>query len=62
MVMRVSGRLIGVGLVMSLCGWSVAHAAPAADALTDLSLEELSNLEVTSVSKSAELLKQAPAS
>ncbi|MFL6578269.1 MAG: TonB-dependent receptor plug domain-containing protein [Povalibacter sp.] len=62
MVMRVSGRLIGVGLVMSLCGWSVAHADPGADALTDLSLEELSNLEVTSVSKSAELLKQAPAS
>src|SRR3954470_4986857 len=62
MVMRVSGRLIGVGMVMSLCAGSVAHAGPGADALTDLSLEELSNLEVTSVSKSAELLKQAPAS
>lgn len=40
-----------------------AGRASAADApLTELSLEQLMNLEVTSVSKSAEVLQQAPAS
>lgn len=46
---------------------ALLHAAPSQaepspiEPLADLSLEELSNLEVTSVSKSAELLRRAPA-
>ncbi len=38
-----------------------SRAATATETLADLSLEELSNIEVTSVSKSAETLRAAPA-
>lgn len=49
----------GVSLLLA----AVAQAGPAqVEALARLSLEELSNLEVTSVSKAAETLRQAPAS
>jgi iron complex outermembrane receptor protein len=54
--------LVAVVLGVGLSVQSVAEPAPAGDHLTELSLEELSNLEVTSVSKSAESLRQAPAS
>jgi iron complex outermembrane recepter protein len=47
-------------VAMALCGH--VPVAVAAERLADLSLEELSDLEVTSVSKSAEVLRQAPAS
>jgi iron complex outermembrane receptor protein len=40
----------------------VARATDSVESLADLSLQQLSNLEVTSVSKSPELLRQAPAS
>ncbi len=47
-----------------LCTWPLhAYADPATSTeLADLSLQQLSELEVTSVSKMAELLSAAPAS
>jgi len=49
------------GAAAVLCATPLA-ARPAQDPLADLSLEELSNLEITSVSKRAERLSDAPAS
>jgi iron complex outermembrane receptor protein len=45
-----------------LLGRAAATAGPTADRLTDLSLEDLSNIQITSVSKRAERLSDAPAS
>jgi iron complex outermembrane receptor protein len=45
-----------------LCGFGPAWAADPPRALADMSLEELGNLKVTSVSKSPERLADAPAS
>ena len=46
---------------VALLGTAIA-AEPPADRLTDLSLEELSNIQITSASKRAERLSDAPAS
>lgn len=48
-------------VVAAICGGGIARARADAS-LAELSLQELSNLQVTSVSKSAELLREAPAS
>jgi iron complex outermembrane recepter protein len=55
-------RFFGFAVALGFCVQSGAEPAPPSDGLAELSLEELSNLEVTSVSKSAESLRQAPAS
>ena len=55
---RRCGALATVGFL----GTALAAADPTADRLTDLSLEELSNIQITSVSKRAERLSDAPAS
>ena len=55
-------RFIGFAVALGFSVHSAAEPAPPSDSLAELSLEELSNLEVTSVSKSAESLRQAPAS
>ena len=50
------------GATAALLATMIAGPACAADRLTDLSLEELSNIEITSVSKRAERLSDAPTS
>lgn len=66
-------RALGIGILSIGFGLSALAAGPAladghgegvrgVDDLKDLSIEDLSNLEVTSVSKRAEQLSQAPAS
>ena len=50
------------GATLALLGTAVAAAKPTLDNLTDLSLEELSNIEITSVSKRGERLSDAPTS
>jgi len=53
----------GVALVATALLCAAPRAAqPLQDSLTDLSLEELSNIEITSVSKRAERLSDAPTS
>jgi iron complex outermembrane receptor protein len=47
---------------IAMLGTAVAAAKPTLDNLTDLSLEELSNIEITSVSKRGERLSDAPTS
>jgi len=61
-------RCIGIAaaLALGLAGAARAQPAPSAETspnedLSRLSLQELSNVEVTSVSKAADLLRQAPA-
>jgi iron complex outermembrane receptor protein len=49
-------------LAVTLLGATSSVAQPVQDRLIDLSLEELSNLEITSVSKRAERLSDAPTS
>src|SRR5258706_1121003 len=49
-------------LAVALLGATSSVAQPAQDRLVDLSLEELSNLEITSVSKRVERLSDAPTS
>ena len=56
------GRCSSVAAGSALLATAVAAAEPAADRLTDLSLEELSNIQITSASKRAERLSDAPAS
>jgi iron complex outermembrane receptor protein len=61
---RATGRLCVVA-ALPLAAWVASDLAAAETALqdlADLSLEELSNIEVTSVSKRAERLSDAPAS
>src|SRR5512139_1454038 len=53
-------RRVGA-LLAAICG-SAGTCAAADDGLAGMSLQELSDLQVTSVSKSAELLREAPAS
>jgi iron complex outermembrane receptor protein len=52
----------GAAATVALLGTAVAATGPSTDRLTDLSLEELSNIEITSVSKRAERLSDAPTS
>src|SRR6185369_13886617 len=54
---RRAGQIAGAGL----CCMGITPLASAANDLSQLSLEELGNVEVTSVSKSPELLRNAPA-
>lgn len=49
-----------IGFAWLLTAWDVSGAASDVEALADLSLEDLANIEVTSVSKSADLLRLAP--
>jgi iron complex outermembrane recepter protein len=64
---RKPGRAcVAAAVALGLAGAAVAEPAPPAETvpgedLSRLSLEELSNVEVTSVSKAADLLRQAPA-
>ena len=53
------GHRLLAGILLCACGW---REAAAVESLADLSLEALSQVEVTSVSKGAEALNQAPAS
>jgi iron complex outermembrane recepter protein len=53
---------IALAVALGASVWSGLSAAQTVGHLADLSLRELSDLEVTSVSKSSELLRQAPAS
>ena len=57
---RASSRCAVPALILSLLAALPAHGAPRD--LADLTLEELSNIEVTSVSRRAERLSEAPAS
>ncbi len=59
---RVPGATSILVLSLATSGWGQLADAQSVDHLADLSLRELSELEVTSVSKSSELLRQAPAS
>ncbi|HJW11167.1 MAG TPA: TonB-dependent receptor plug domain-containing protein, partial [Albitalea sp.] len=52
----------GAAAGMALLGTAMGAIAPATDRLTDLSLEELSNIAITSASKRAERLSDAPTS
>ena len=52
----------GAAAIVVLLGPAIAATKPSSDRLTDLSLEELSNLQITSASKRAERLSDAPAS
>ena len=52
----------GAAAIVALLGPAIAAAQSTSDKLTDLSLEELSNLQITSASKRAERLSDAPAS
>ena len=52
----------GAAASVALLGTAAAAFAPASDRLTDLSLEELSNIAITSASKRAERLSDAPTS
>jgi len=58
-----AGLPVALRAAIGLC-WlaSSAGVSAADDALADLSLEELANIEITSVSRRAERLSQAPAS
>ena len=58
---RYRNRCCGAAAV-ALLGSAAAAINPSFDRLTDLSLEDLSNIEITSVSKRAERLSDAPAS
>ena len=62
--LRSMSRHAGCGALATaaLFGTAAAAALPATNRLTDLSLEELSNIEITSVSKRAERLSDAPTS
>ena len=51
-----------IAAILSVAVSSTAHGALGMERLTELSLAELSDIEVTSVSKSAEPLREAPAS
>ena len=62
MVSRYRTRVCGATAAAALLGTAIAAPAPAVDRLTDLSLEELSNIEITSASKRAERLSDAPTS
>src|SRR5712691_10240501 len=59
-------RVVSVWLltlaITIICTGESSHAATAPNELTELSLEELMNIEVTSVSKKAERLSDAAAS
>lgn len=57
----VAGILTGMGLVSTAAGQAQSFSDPLAE-LSRMSLEELSRVEVTSVSKSAQRLSSAPAS
>ena len=56
------GQFSSVAATVALLATATAAAKPSADRLTDLSLEELSNIQITSASKRAERLSDAPAS
>lgn len=49
-------------IVLSACAFAVSHAAASSSELSDLSLEQLSNVVVTSVSRQEEKLARAAAS
>jgi iron complex outermembrane receptor protein len=55
-----AGAAAAIGALLATA--SAAAERPSADRLTDLSLEELSNIEITSVSKRSERLSDAPTS
>jgi len=55
-------RLFSAATTLALVSTAPAAAEASADRLTDLSLEELSNIQITSASKRAERLSDAPAS
>jgi len=56
------GQLCSIAATVALLSTSTVAAESSADRLTDLSLEELSNIQITSASKRAERLSDAPAS
>jgi len=60
--MRAHIRDAAVWIVSTLLGATSSAAAPARDPLKDLSIEELSNIEITSVSKREQRLSDAPTS
>ncbi len=59
---RYRTRCASVAAIGGLLGTAIAAAEPSANKLTDLSLEELSNIQITSASKRAERLSDAPVS
>ncbi|HXS26955.1 MAG TPA: TonB-dependent receptor [Steroidobacteraceae bacterium] len=67
LILRVDARLLraAFGVLALNVAWSLAMAAPGPDPteeqLVHMSLQDLTNVEVTSVSKSAEPLSRAPA-
>ena len=62
MVAKYRRRLCSAAAAATVLGSAVAATPPAGRRLADLSLEELSNIEITSVSKRAERLSDAPTS
>src|ERR1700733_11839308 len=60
--MRAQNLSAAVWVVCAMLGASTAGAAPDVQGLKDLSIEELSNIEITSVSKRDEKLSDAPTS
>src|SRR5712675_3482316 len=56
------GQLCSAAATVALLSTATAAAESSSNRLTDLSLEELSNIQITSVSKRAERLSDAPAS
>src|SRR5258708_20051984 len=60
--MRAQNLSAAVWAACALLGASPGGAAPGVQVLKDLSIEELSNIEITSVSKRDEKLSDAPAS
>src|SRR5260221_3693740 len=60
--MRAQNLSAAVWAACALLGTSTVGAAPGVQVLKDLSIEELSNIEITSVSKRDEKLSDAPTS
>jgi iron complex outermembrane receptor protein len=60
--MRTQNLASAVWVACALLGATTAGAAPGVQGLKDLSIEELSNIEITSVSKRDEKLSDAPTS
>jgi outer membrane receptor for ferrienterochelin and colicin len=60
--MRVQKPSAALFATCTLLGAASAWAAPSVQGLKDLSIEELSNIEITSVSKRDEKLSDAPTS
>ncbi len=58
---RTTLAIVAAAIAAAILGAAEVHGAEPIEALSRMSLEELANVEITSVSKSAELLRSAPA-